>query len=137
MKNHLIELASLFAVLASAFLFCGSTCDAQTSSRIYLAPDDHTDYFWTGDDVEYRAAFLEMLDYYLDLADRTKDAPPEYQSRWNCDGSLWVWEYEKNKTPAEFKRLIERIRSGHISMPMTALANTYGCLLYTSDAADE
>ena len=95
-------------------------------SRIYIAPDDHTDYFWTADDVTYRAAFLEMIDYYLDQADRTQDAPPEFQSRWNCDGSLWLWEYEKNKPAPEFNRLIERVRSGHISAPMTALANTYG-----------
>ena len=126
MKNHSTTLAN-FVSIGIIFLLATLRCFAQEPpSRIYLAPDDHTDYFWTADDVEYRAAFLEMLDYYLDLADRTKDAPPEYQARWNCDGSLWVWEYEKNKTPEEFKRLIERIRSGHISMPMTALANTYG-----------
>ncbi len=107
-------------------IFLCSPVSSQEKSKIYLAPDDHTDYFWTADDVQYRAAFLEMIDYYLDLADRTKDAPPEYQSRWNCDGSLWIWEYEKNKPAKDFDRLIERIRDGHISMPMTALANTYG-----------
>src|SRR3974377_2549755 len=26
--------------------------------RIYIAPDDHTDYFWTEDDVAYSSAFL-------------------------------------------------------------------------------
>ena len=31
-----------------------------------MAPDDHTDYFWSGTDVEYKQAFVTMLDYYLD-----------------------------------------------------------------------
>jgi alpha-mannosidase len=115
-----------FCCIGFALIFFASPVRSQEKSRIYLAPDDHTDYFWTADDVQYRAAFLEMIDYYLDLADRTQDAPPEYQSRWNCDGSLWVWEYEKNKPAKDFDRLIKRIRDGHISMPMTALANTYG-----------
>jgi len=82
--------------------------------RIYIAPDDHTDYFWSGDELQYRDAFLAMIDYYLDLADVTVDNPPEFQSRWNCDGSFWVWTYERNRTPAQFERLIGRVRDGHI-----------------------
>jgi len=89
--------------------------------RIYIAPDDHTDLFWTADLPTYQKAFTDMLDYYLDLADQTQNDPPEFQSRWNCDGSYWVWVYEKNKPQADFNRLIERIRSGHISMPLNAL----------------
>lgn len=92
-----------------------------TGKRIYIAPDDHTDLFWTADLPTYKKAFTDMLDYYLDLADQTQDEIPEFQSRWNCDGSYWVWVYEKNKSQAKFERLIERIRSGHISMPLNAL----------------
>ncbi len=94
--------------------------------RIYLAPDDHTDYMWTGDEEAYRQAYIEMLDYYLDLADKTQGKPPEFQSRWHSDGSLWFWTYEKNKTPQQFARLIERVRDGHISVPLNALVSTYG-----------
>jgi alpha-mannosidase len=89
--------------------------------RIYLALDDHTDYLWTADEETYRRVFLETLDFYLDLADSTQNEPSEYQSRWNCDGSFWLWTYEKNKSPEEFERLIERIRSGHVSVPLNAL----------------
>ena len=89
--------------------------------RIYIAPDDHTDLFWTADLETYENVFVDMLDYYLDLADQTQDEPPEFQSRWNCDGSYWVWVYEKVKPQADFDRLIERLRSGHISMPLNAL----------------
>ncbi|MAS38077.1 MAG: glycoside hydrolase [Anaerolineaceae bacterium] len=89
--------------------------------RIYIAIDDHTDYLWTADEETYRQAFLEMLDYYLDLTEATQAEPAEHQSRWNCDGSFWLWTYEKNKTPQEFERLIEQIRSGHVSVPLNAL----------------
>ncbi len=94
--------------------------------RVYIALDDHTDYWWTASETEYRAAFLRSLDYYLDLADATAGNPSDTQSRFNCDGSLWLWEYEKNKTPAEFDRLIGRIRSGHISVPLNPLCVCLG-----------
>ena len=41
--------------------------------RIYLANDDHTDYLWTADAETYNAVFVDMLDYYLRLADETND----------------------------------------------------------------
>jgi hypothetical protein len=94
--------------------------------RIYLAADDHTDYFWTADGETYRRAFLEMLDYYLDLADATEEEPAEHQSRWNCDGSVWLWTYEKNKPQADFERLIGRIKDGHVSAPLNALVVCLG-----------
>jgi alpha-mannosidase len=93
---------------------------------IYIAPDDHTDYFWKGDEETYRQAFLEMIDYYLDLADATDTEPLEYQSRWNCDGSYWIWTYEKNRSAADFERLIGRIKDGHISFPLNALVVSLG-----------
>ena len=107
------------------FLLAAALAAAQ-QRRIYIAPDDHTDYMWSGDEEAYRQAFVEMIDYYLDLADKTQANRPEHQSRWNCDGTLWFWTYEKNKTPAEFARLIDRVRDGHISLPMNALVSTYG-----------
>lgn len=100
--------------------------DPAVAKWIYIAPDDHTDYMWTADEATYRQAFLDMLDYYLDLADSTEGNPAEYQSRWNCDGSFWVWEYERNRTPAQFERLIDRIRDGHITVPLNPLAVVCG-----------
>ncbi len=94
---------------------------SQQSKHIYIANDDHTDLFWTADEETYRNAFIEMIDYYLDLADSTDDEISEHQSRWNCDGSFWLWTYEKNKSQVEFDRLINRIRDGHISAPLNAL----------------
>lgn len=109
-----------------AGLSAGGLAQQFSGKRIYIAPDDHTDLFWSADLPAYEQAFLDMLDYYLDLADRTQNEPPEFQSRWNCDGSFWVWVYEKKKSPAAFNRLIERIRSGHISMPLNALCVCLG-----------
>jgi alpha-mannosidase len=94
--------------------------------RLYIAPDDHTDYMWTADEATYRQAFLDTIDYYLNLADSTAGERSEHQSRWNCDGSFWVWTYEKYKSQAAFNRLISRMRSGHISMPLTTLVTCYG-----------
>jgi alpha-mannosidase len=99
---------------------------AQTARRIYIAPDDHTDYMWSGDEEAYRQAYLEMIDYYLDQADRTAKNPPAQQGRWNLDGSYWMWIYEKNKTPEQFRLLLDRIRDGHISAPLNAVVSCYG-----------
>lgn len=97
-----------------------------TRKRLYIAADDHTDYMWTADEATYRQAFLEMLDYYLNLTDTTAGEATEHQSRWNCDGSFWMWTYEKNKPAASFQRLIDQIRSGHVSVPLNALCVCLG-----------
>lgn len=99
---------------------------AAEGKRIYIAPDDHTDYMWTGTEEDYRKVFPEMIDFYLDLADRTRSNPSAQQSRWHCDGTLWYWTYEHNRPRADFLRLIEATRTGHISLPLNAVVSTYG-----------
>ena len=101
---------------------------AAPPERIYIACDDHTDYYWSGDAATYRQAFLEMLDYYLDRVDATAEQPDDYQAHFNCDGSLWMWEYERNRSAADFARLIRRIQDGHISVPLTPLTLCYGAM---------
>lgn len=122
MKKQATDYRTAFALF---FLLAAATAFAQPK-KIYIALDDHTDYVYALDEEEHRKIFLETLDYYLNLADTTANNPSEHQSRWNCDGSFWLWTYEKNKTPAEFDRLINRVRSGHISAPLNALVSTYG-----------
>ena len=112
---------------AAVVLAFSAVCyGAETAKRIYIAPDDHTDYVWSADEETYRQAFLEMIDYYLDQADKTSADPPAQQSRWSCDGNLWMWTYEKYKTAAQFERFLSRVRDGHISVPLNALASCYG-----------
>ena len=116
MKTALILFATLFFILGA---------EAQ-QKRFYIANDEHTDYFWTADGNTYKTVFQTMLDYYLALADSTQTNASPYQSRFNCDGSFWLWTYEKNRTAAEFQRLMNRVKDGHISAPLTALVSCYG-----------
>jgi len=101
---------------------------AHALETIYLANDDHTDYFWSGDDVQYRGAFLSMLDYYMDQAEATAGNPPDQRGRFNCDGSLWVWEYEHNRSAADFDRLVSHLADGSITMPKNTLITLYGAM---------
>lgn len=95
-------------------------------SRIYIANDDHTDLLWTADEETYARAFVGMLDFHLKLADETAANSPPYRNRFNCDGSYWLWNYEQRKTPAEFARLIERVKDGTISVPLNLVVPCYG-----------
>jgi alpha-mannosidase len=97
-----------------------------TPKRLYIAADDHTDYFWTADANTYRQVFLEMLDYQLNLIDSTLSNAPDYQMRWNCDGFLWMWTYEKNRPAADFAHFISHLQSGHVSVPLNALVSCLG-----------
>src|SRR5436190_11056020 len=118
-----MHLAPTLLVLALPLAVLGTAATATAQqSRVYIAPDDHTDLWWTADEATYRQAFLTMLDFYLAQADATQNDPSDFQARWNCDGSYWMWEYEHNKPAADFARLITRIRDGHISVPLNGLA---------------
>ncbi len=94
--------------------------------RLYIANDDHTDYMWTADEAKYDSAFVQMLDFYLYQIDSTKNNPSDFQARFNCDGSYWLRAYQKFRSPAQFNRLINAIKSGHISSPLNTLVSTYG-----------
>jgi len=96
--------------------------------RIYIANDDHTDYLWAADANTYRDAFLAMLDYYLDQAEATAGDPEPYRNRFNVDGTFWIRTYENNRSPAEFDRLILRIKDGSIGVPLTLLNLCYGAM---------
>ncbi|MEZ5424949.1 MAG: hypothetical protein R2747_01675 [Pyrinomonadaceae bacterium] len=99
---------------------------ASAQKRIYIAPDDHTDYMWTADEATYRNAFLTMTDFYLDRMDATAGNASPYQARWNADGSFWMWTYQHNRSATQFQRLINRINDGHFSVPLNALVLANG-----------
>lgn len=94
--------------------------------RLYIAIDDHTDYMWTANEAKYDSAFVKMLDYSLFQIDSTKNFPSDFQSRFNCDGSLWLKKYKKYRSDKQFNTLIEAVKSGHISSPLNMLVNCYG-----------
>lgn len=116
-----MKLVGLFIFL---FLILNSVNGQQ--KKIYIAVDDHTDYMWTGDEEGYRQVFLETLDYYIRLNDSTANDLYPYQSKWNCDGSFWVYEYQKNRSAQQFAKLIEQIRNGKITVPLNTLAGLHG-----------
>ena len=101
-------------------------CLSAQQKRIYIAPDDHTDYMWTNTEEAYNQAFLEMLDYYIHLNDSTANQPYPYQSKWNCDGSFWVYTYQKNRNKEQFDELIRQIKEGKITVPLNTLAGLHG-----------
>jgi alpha-mannosidase len=111
---------------AMAIALIVGALSAAAQRRFYLAPDDHTDYYWTADGDAYREAFLTMTDYYLDKIDETAGNPPDTQMRWNCDGSLWMWEYEQNRPQSQFSRFLDRVRDGHMSVPLNPLVLVQG-----------
>ncbi len=95
-------------------------------NRIYIANDNHTDYMWSANEETYRDEFIKMLDYYMCLNDSTSHLKPEYQNKWNCDGSFWLWTYEHNKTLPEFQRLISQVKDGKVMVPYNTLVSCYG-----------
>jgi len=101
---------------------------AAAPNRYYIGNDDHTDYMWAGDDVAYRRVFLEMLDYYMAQAEATAGNPADSRGRFNCDGSVWVWEYEHQRSSAQFARLVGHLRDGTITMPLNTLVQLYGAM---------
>ena len=52
--------------------------------------------------------------------------PYPYQSKWNCDGSYWVYEYQQNRSTQQFEKLIDQIRSGKITVPLNSLPELPG-----------
>ncbi len=117
------------STILKGFVFLLTMLIAQpgfAQKRIYLAPDDHTDYMWTAGEAEYQSVFLATIDYYLDQMDATAASPPPYQARWNADGSFWLWIYQKNRSATQFQRLISRIKDGHFSVPLNALVLSSG-----------
>ncbi len=112
-------------ILICILLYIVSNVSAQ-KKKIYIAPDDHTDYMWTSTEEGYKKAFLETIDYYLKLNDSTASSPYALQSKWNCDGSLWAYTYEKNRSSNQFGHFIKQMKDGKITVPYNAVVNLMG-----------
>ena len=115
-------LATLWPGLAAA----QPAAPAVFAQRYYIANDDHTDFMWSADADTYGRVFVDQLDFHLNLIDQTEHQPPRFRARFNTDGSHWLWNYERRKTPAEFERLVQRLKDGSISSPLNPLVLTYG-----------
>lgn len=118
----------LFAitVVSGLLLATGFAANPAEPVRIYLANDDHTDFMWSATADTYANVFVEMLDWHLKLAAETATNPSPYRARFNADGNYWLWNYEQKRTPAEFARLIGRLKDGTLSAPLNTLVSCYG-----------
>ena len=100
-----------------------------TRPRLYIAPDDHTDMEWTASDATYATAIPGLLDQYLAHIDATASAAnPDYRAKFFADGSLWLWLYEKSRTPAQFNALMAHVAAGTVTVPLTTLVTPFGPL---------
>jgi alpha-mannosidase len=97
-------------------------------NHLYIAHDDHTDYFWEGTADTYVTVLHDILVENLNRIDATISEPLAHQHKFNCDGTLWVWNYDKEypNNPEYLTRLINRIRDGHVSIPLNALCLCLG-----------
>jgi len=122
--NYNLQVNKLFVLKILLFIMLQingfMALDAQ-QKKIYLANDDHTDYMWTGDEETYKKAFSEMLDYYIKLNDSTAHLPYNQQSKWNCDGSYWVYNYKQTRSKEQFDKLIHQIKEGKITVPLNSM----------------
>ena len=128
MKSRLNQTLNRAFIVSIALTLWAGPAAAAGRERVYLACDDHTDYYWSADAATYRQAFVEMLDYYLARIDATEREPEPFQARFNCDGNLWLWEYERSKPADQFQRLLRRVQDGHISVPLTPITICYGAM---------
>ncbi len=99
---------------------------AQPAKRLYIANDDHTDYMWSGNEAQYDSAFVKMLDFQLAKIEATKNELPDFQTRYNCDGSYWINTYQKYRSESQFNQLMNAMKSGHISSQMNSVVSCYG-----------
>lgn len=110
------------------FLFLFQNHAVAQQKKLYVSSDDHTDYMWSANELGYDTLIPNMLDRWIFYNDSTKSqiTNPNYQSKWNCDGSYWVWNYKRTRPAAQFDALIAQIRSGQITVPYSPLVTTYG-----------
>ena len=113
-------------ILLLFFIFYCNTIKAQ--SRLYLSNDDHTDYMFSADEKGYDTLFVNMIDAWMANNNATNANPPDYQTKFNCDGTFWAWVYAKHKTAAQFQAFMNQVKSERIVIPMNPLIVTYGCI---------
>src|SRR4030095_7395622 len=79
--------------------------------RLYIANDDHTGYYWSGDADDFRGAFVRILASHMAPGGATEDGPADSRGRFNADGSLWVREYERARPREAFPRTVRHPRA--------------------------
>ena len=95
---------------------------------VYIMNDNHSDYGWNATTEAYDEAMAAELDYYLNQIELTRNDPAESQGRFSADSWWYLYNYEQRRSPFLFQRLIEAIRSGHITVPLNPFVLLYGAI---------
>jgi alpha-mannosidase len=95
---------------------------------VYIMNDNHTDYGWNETTEAYDDAMAAEIDYYLNQIAQTRHEPRESQSRFSADCWWYLYNYEEKRSPQLFERLIDAIRSGHITVPLNPFVLLYGAM---------
>jgi alpha-mannosidase len=95
---------------------------------VYIMNDNHTDYGWNAPTEAYDEAMAAEIDYYLNQIAQFENEPTESQARFSADCWWYLYNYEKQRSPALFNKLIEAIRSGHITVPLNPFVLLYGAM---------
>jgi hypothetical protein len=83
---------------------------------IHIVHHSHFDFGYTDPQVDVIANQRSYLDSAIELAKRTADWPEAARFRWNAE-ALWAFtDWEKNRTPAEVRALVELVRDGSIGL---------------------
>ncbi len=107
----------------------------QSGKKIYLAPDDHTDFIWSASEADYYGYFQKMLSYHLDQIKNTSKEPVGRQSKFTTDGTLWLKVFRDGSLKPEFDlsgkhdrfaELMQRHKEGNLTTPLTPLVCSWG-----------
>ncbi len=129
---------SSFLLLCPVVVLLAAAVAAPAQSgrkRIYLAPDDHTDFIWSASEADYYGYFQKMLAYQLDEIKATAKEPSARQSKFTTDGSLWLKVFrDGSQKPGfdlpgkqdRFAELMQRHKEGNLTTPLTPLVCSWG-----------
>ncbi|MBE2213498.1 MAG: hypothetical protein IAE82_06470 [Opitutaceae bacterium] len=105
-----LRLSLILALVGALSLGAVADDGASAASRrwtVYIAQDKHLDYGWCGTTTEIEMRMVALLDYYLDLVERTN-------ARWNLDGTVWLEVYRRHRGEPGAARLLRAIRDGRM-----------------------
>lgn len=97
-----------------------------TLKHLYLGNDTHTDLMWNGTEEDWYRYNLDMARFYLKIGEDTRDNAPEARSKWNFDVAWTPYMLEKRAPEGLFRRIIDQVKNGQMSIPFNFTLPVYG-----------
>ena len=117
--------ATLFLALIAFAIACPGQRPGRSQARLHGAGRPHG-LLLVGDGRPVRGRVHRDARLLPRPGRRDEERAPNLQSRFSADGSLWLWEYAKNKDAGRLPAARRRAEVGHISAPLNPLVVTYG-----------